>query len=737
MIFVDKENKELLEQHLGDYATWMPYGFGEKGMLGLYPTTEEEIIEQLKKCKIPYYTEVTEAVVLTESGNDEADEAYKGIFIDRKTGDFKILTGRFPDKKAMINKYGSLGKDYIARKVFEKPVFDWILNNAKSSLDSYLMFSTAFSKWRHNSILDKYYIKLINDMPQLFKNVRAQDRIGGDNKAKHADKEAIELDEAEYVGNYDDIVGGKIYLVVYGDGGVLADFTDSAPIKYSANQYDFESVELYQWLQKAVNQVEFDQLLNNVKPNEEGNKNEWKLSTYGDSVVLGSKMAQVYQNNGKILLAHPNDEGKKTIESFNSIPELNSWLQTNNYTPLPAGSGEAVKAIAVKRSKKDPKPQIFTRDQIEHGYTRDVGKVWNDNQAFQKVLDDPSSEKFRALVYCKDDEGRRIIMKPYPSYINHVIEKGNGIDDRQVWITALQTLNTVGKMQPTDEVFIQDPNTGREYFANRRGVETNVHNMEPGQDKKILTKSGREAHTDWAKIKIPDNFKDRMAYYDKRRSTVVRNSVDPSKTTIQDKDYQIGKIRLSGEDKEFNFDKKLNTDTKKQIDPEKFDIWKREWVTKNITNETEYFKEVLRNMNIRLWPKEYHDQIEQDRIGADIYEDSKQEQKEHDMFLRDEVKKLVEASGVFDLPDIDVDLSDDNANNIVRFIVKNTFGKDDVEEVLVNKPISDDVELEDFTLPEVEAAAERIKARNPGKKVYVQVNDEEPTEYIDIEEPQA
>ena len=72
------------------------------------------------------------------------------------------------------------------------------------------MFSTAFSKWRHNSILDKYYIKLINDMPQLFKNVRAQDRIGGDNKAKHADKESIELDEAEYVGDYNDINNGKI-----------------------------------------------------------------------------------------------------------------------------------------------------------------------------------------------------------------------------------------------------------------------------------------------------------------------------------------------------------------------------------------------------------------------------------------------------------------------------------------------------------------------------------------------
>ena len=325
MIFVDISNKELLEQHLGDYATWMPYGFGERGMLGLYPTnehSEEEIIEQLKKYKIPYYTEVTEAVVLSESGNDEADEAYKGIFIDRKTGDFKILTGRFPDKKAMINKYGTLGKDYIARKVFEKPVFDWILNNAKSSLDSYLMFSTAFSKWRHNSILDKYYIKLINDMPQLFKNVRAQDKIGGDNKSKHADKEAIELDEADYVGSTDDITDGKIYLVVYGDNGqVLYDFTDSAPIKYSRNTYDFESVELFKWLQKAVDQVEEE-------------------------------------------------------------------------------TGEKVSGVAVKKSKKDNIPKLYSRDQIEKGYTKSVGKSYSQDKA---LIQSPDQEKLKTLIYCKDE----------------------------------------------------------------------------------------------------------------------------------------------------------------------------------------------------------------------------------------------------------------------------------------------------------------------------------------------
>jgi len=629
VIFVDKSNINLLEQHLGDYATWMPYGFGEKGMLGLYPTnehTEEEIIDQLKKFKIPYYTEVTEAVVLTESGNDESDESYKGIFIDRKTGDFKILTGRFPDKKAMINKYGTLGKDYIARKVFEKPVFDWILNNAKSSLDSYLMFSTAFSKWRHNSILDKYYIKLINDMPQLFKNVRAQDRIGGDNKAKHADKEAVELDEADYVGNYDDINNGKIYLVVYGENGILADFTDSAPIKYSSNQYSFESVELFKWLQRAVDQVEEE-------------------------------------------------------------------------------TGETVTGVAVKTKKKDPSPKMYSRSQIEKGYTKSVGKSWSDDQAFQQTLEDPTSEKFNALVYCKDEQGRRIIPKPYPISINHVIEKGNGIDDRQVWISALQALNTVyGEPENTaeaqiygpaahEQVYIQDAQ-GKEYYSNRGEVYKNVHNMEPGQDKPFLTKSGNIAHPEW-KVSHPiryNNLKDLKNLINNQKSgnqSVVQNMVKQEPINKQAHLSNLGSP-------EKNYKPVTYGSVKKDIDSR---------------------------------PK-------RDQILSWRHE-STEEQKEHEMAIKEAIQKLVEASGVLDLPDYDVDLADDNVNNVVRFIVKNTFGKDDIEEVLINKPISADVELEDFMLPEIEAAAERIKARNPGKKVFVQVNDEEPTEYIDIEEPQA
>ena len=67
--------------------------------------------------------------------------------------------------------------------------------------------------------------------------------------------------------------------------------------------------------------------------------------------------------------------------------------------------------------------------------------------------------------------------------------------------------------------------------------------------------------------------------------------------------------------------------------------------------------------------------------------------------------------------DESVQLSED----VVRFRVKNDLGKDDVEEIIVDNSNES----------EIEAAAKRIKQRNPGKKLYVQLNDEPEEEYID------
>ena len=106
-----------------------------------------------------------EDVNLDEYAADSAYEDYTGIVLDPEDKIFKTVSGKFHDKKDFYDKLSKRG--YVVRKVFEKRVFDWIEQNAKTTLEAYLMFSTAFSKWKGNNLLDPYYIKLLNDIPQL------------------------------------------------------------------------------------------------------------------------------------------------------------------------------------------------------------------------------------------------------------------------------------------------------------------------------------------------------------------------------------------------------------------------------------------------------------------------------------------------------------------------------------------------------------------------------------------
>jgi len=102
---------------------------------------------------------------LFEYSGESNYEPYSGIVLDPEDNTFKTVSGMFRDKKDFYEKLTKRG--YVVRKVFEKKVFDWIEENAKTTLEAYLMFSTAFSKWKGNNLLDQYYTKLLNDIPQL------------------------------------------------------------------------------------------------------------------------------------------------------------------------------------------------------------------------------------------------------------------------------------------------------------------------------------------------------------------------------------------------------------------------------------------------------------------------------------------------------------------------------------------------------------------------------------------
>lgn len=111
------------------------------------------------------FLEEIEDVSLIEYTSDSQYEPYKGIVLDPEDNTFKVMSGMFRDKKDFYEKMHKRG--LILRKCFEKSVFDWIMENAKSTLDAYLLTSTAFSKWRGNNILSDYYVKILNDIPQL------------------------------------------------------------------------------------------------------------------------------------------------------------------------------------------------------------------------------------------------------------------------------------------------------------------------------------------------------------------------------------------------------------------------------------------------------------------------------------------------------------------------------------------------------------------------------------------
>lgn len=93
------------------------------------------------------------------------DHDFTTIVLDPDDNIFKTITGKFSDKKDCYEKLTKRG--FVVRKSFETKIYDWILNNAKTTFDAYLMLSTAFSKWKGNNVLDDYYVKLLNDIPDL------------------------------------------------------------------------------------------------------------------------------------------------------------------------------------------------------------------------------------------------------------------------------------------------------------------------------------------------------------------------------------------------------------------------------------------------------------------------------------------------------------------------------------------------------------------------------------------
>lgn len=148
-----------------------------------------------------------ERVSITEHAKSNNYENYIGIVLDKKTNTFKVVEGKFTDKKDMYRKMKKRG--FILRKAYESKVWDWIEDNANSPIISYLMLSTAFSKWRSNNVLHKYYQKLLQDIPELNRerekgnpNTRGGDFVTTDDKnAPKRKTESVELEKKKEIYN--------------------------------------------------------------------------------------------------------------------------------------------------------------------------------------------------------------------------------------------------------------------------------------------------------------------------------------------------------------------------------------------------------------------------------------------------------------------------------------------------------------------------------------------------------
>lgn len=109
-----------------------------------------------------------ERINLSEGENEYDNgtlESYTGIVLDPDKNQFKVITGKYEDKKDMYEKLFAQG--YVLRKCFESKIWDWIEKNAPDDIIAYLMYSTAFSKWKGNNMLGKYYVKLLKDLPDI------------------------------------------------------------------------------------------------------------------------------------------------------------------------------------------------------------------------------------------------------------------------------------------------------------------------------------------------------------------------------------------------------------------------------------------------------------------------------------------------------------------------------------------------------------------------------------------
>ena len=218
-----------------------------------------------------------ERISIKEHAKSNNYEDYIGVVLDKKNNNFKVVEGKFTDKKDMYRKMKARG--LILRKAYERKVWEWIEANADGVIISYLMLSTAFSKWRSNNVLHKYYQKLLNDIPELNRerekgnpNTRGGDFITTDDEdAPKRQEEAVELEEDEDDFRYKRLDGDhtvKFIGIKDREKEPIEDYKDSVTIRTGyKTPYNIELLEHISKLLKSKSS-KYDEIVATLTDND-------------------------------------------------------------------------------------------------------------------------------------------------------------------------------------------------------------------------------------------------------------------------------------------------------------------------------------------------------------------------------------------------------------------------------------------------------------------------------------
>ena len=463
---------------------------------------------------------------LTEYSGESNYEPYTGIILDPEDNVFKTTSGMFRDKKEFYEKLSARG--YVVSKVFEKKVFDWIEENAKTTLEAYLMLSTAFSKWKGNNLLNDYYTKLLNDIPQL-----NRERMKGNPNTRgdfNQEKESV-LEE--------DIVPTNIEGMEYwSTSKVTVIPVNNDSIEYSAeektlnpslNQQVYDKCKVVpKGIAESMNINDFLKQIIDLRSN-----TSLVVSLYKD---MSSGNHQVIENPVFVNQENPQESPTNFLINIESYGTLKKATNSDGKTPISNKNGGRV-------SFKKDDPLFVLRNKAVFTMANDIGSFGQDFKNVDaqtvnaKEINDINDQITKDLILNSNDPE---IEKAIDELIDTAETLKNRLSDLlQNNPKYLLTSNNVKKLGPDAEELKQEYETAK---RDKIGVSTGYFDKE---------KTEKVTPTDLKLLAIKYNAKDNQSMIHgiaKREKEILNKVTELAKSIIPSTNECISNTKRSIDD---------------------------------------------------------------------------------------------------------------------------------------------------------------------------------------------